>query len=501
MASRWPFVGRTGELARAEGSSRPAPVCCCSARPASARPRWPAACPNGHRRGGTPTAPRSSAVIGRAVSSGTPFEAFADVLTGGRSARCRPAASTGRLTAAARSRPRRSRRGHGVGRRRALLLVVDDVDLLDDGSARVLLHLAHAGAAVIATARSAPLPGPVEPLWRDGHCERIELAGLTDDEAGELLETVLGGPGRRRRRARAFASRAQGNPLLLRELVQAALQRSVLVRRDSVWVLAGPPPLSGGVRDLVASQAGRRGRGRPGGPGDGRRRRAAARDVASAMVGEALLIALEEARLVAVRAGPAGPEVSTRAPAVRRGAPRRHAACCGCAGCGWRWPTRWRRRERARARTTWSARRSGGWTAGRATTRSGCWRRPARLAASACETAERLARHAHETQRSLPATLLLAEILTHTGRGDRGRGAARRAAAGFAHARRPGSPHLLRRRRARPAVRRHERRHRTRSPLSPPGTQRPAGICTRCTPRCSRSTPACGRRSRSGCRS
>jgi len=34
-------------------------------------------------------------------------------------------------------------------------------------------------------------------LWRDGHCERIELAGLSDDEAGELLETMLGraGPG------------------------------------------------------------------------------------------------------------------------------------------------------------------------------------------------------------------------------------------------------------------------------------------------------------------
>jgi hypothetical protein len=74
-----------------------------------------------------------------------------------------------------------------------LMVVVDDVDLLDGGSARVLLHLAGAGATVVATARSAPLPGLVESPWRDGHCERIELAGLSD-EAGELLEAMLGGP-------------------------------------------------------------------------------------------------------------------------------------------------------------------------------------------------------------------------------------------------------------------------------------------------------------------
>jgi len=106
---------------------------------------------------------------------------------------------------------------------------------------------------VVATARSAPLPGVIERLWRDGHCERIELTGLGDDEASELLETVLDAPADLEASA-AFVRRAQGNPLLLRELVQAALQRSALVRRDSVWVLDGQPPLSGGVRDLVAAR-------------------------------------------------------------------------------------------------------------------------------------------------------------------------------------------------------------------------------------------------------
>lgn len=149
-----------------------------------------------------------------------------------------------------------------------LLLVVDDVDLLDNGSARVLLHLAGAGATVVATVRSAPLPAVIERLWRDGHCERIELAGLSDDEAGELLETVLDAPADLETSA-AFVRRAQGNPLLLRELVQAALQRSALVRRDTVWVLDGQPPLSGGCPHVLVKSAGaivgtlvlRRGRG------------------------------------------------------------------------------------------------------------------------------------------------------------------------------------------------------------------------------------------------
>ena len=70
-------------------------------------------------------------------------------------------------------------------------------------------------ATVVATARSAPLPAVmplpavIERLWRDGHCERIELAGLSDDEAGELLETVLDAPADLETSA-AFVPRAQG---------------------------------------------------------------------------------------------------------------------------------------------------------------------------------------------------------------------------------------------------------------------------------------------------
>ena len=408
MAGKWPFVGRKDELTQAEKIFAsdtgvlflgPAGI----GKTALAR------------RLAERAAARGTAVMhvaGRAVSSGTPFEAFADAATDGR-VPARPVTAhqvTAQQVTAAEVASRVLAAAAG-GR---LLLVVDDVDLLDDGSARVLLHLVAAGATVLATARSTPLPGLIESLWRDGHCERMDLTGLVADQAAELLETLLGGPVDAAARA-AFVARAQGNPLLLRELVQAAVQRSALVKRSGVWVLAGPPPLSGGIRDLVAE--------RLAAAGDAERvalESVAAgeplpADVAAAVVGEGLLIALEEARLITVRAGAAGTEVTTAHPlygeVLRADMP----------------VLRLRRLRLALAgalETTAEPRphdlvRASSWRLD-----SGQADEPERLLAAASaargislETAERLARHAHETHRSLPATVLLAEILTNTGRG------------------------------------------------------------------------------------
>ena len=398
--ARWPFVGRVGELARAGAMLASGTGVLLIGEPGIGKTALAGALTERKKH----LFDNVVHVAGHAVSSGAPFEAFAGVLAGGPT----PEAA-GQVTAAGVAA--RVAAAAGGGR---LLLVVDDAGLLDDGSARTLLHLAGGGATVLATARSAALPGLVERLWRDGHCERLELAGLVQDEVGELLETALGGPADVAA-AVAFARRSQGNPLLLRELVQAALQQSVLVRRGPAWVLTGPAPLSGGVRDLVAA--------RLAGVDDAGLaclETIAAGEplpvaVATAAAGESLLIALEKARLISVRDGLGGAEVATAHPlygeVLRADMPALRL--------------RRLRLELAHALET----------AGRPSphdlVRAAEWRLdsgqaddPQRLLAAAraareisLDTAERLARHAHQTQRSLPATMLLAEILTHTGRG------------------------------------------------------------------------------------
>ena len=189
MSGRWPFVGRKGELARAEWILASGAGVLILGEEGIGKTALARRLAERAAAGGVAVI----AVTGRAVSSGAPFEAFVDMLALPEPSQPSAAAVAARVRASA------------AGAR--LMLVVDDVDLLDDGSARVLLHLADAGSTVVATAGAAPLPGPVESLWRDGRCERLDLAGLTDDEAAELLETLLGGPPTPRRAPRSRLAR------------------------------------------------------------------------------------------------------------------------------------------------------------------------------------------------------------------------------------------------------------------------------------------------------
>jgi DNA-binding CsgD family transcriptional regulator len=400
VASRWPFVGREGELARAERVVASGAGVLLLGEAGIGKTSLARRLSERATTGGAGVV----GVVGRAVSSGAPFDAFAGVLT------ARPPTPAGAQLTAAEVAAAVEATAAGT----RLVMVVDDVDLLDADSARVLLQLVSTGSAtLIATARSASGPGVAERLWREGHCERIELGGLSDDGVAELVETVLEGPADIGV-GPAFASRSQGNPLLLRELIQAALARAVLVRRESVWVLAGPLPLSGGIRELVAE--------RLAGLSDVERTALDAvaageplpLDVALTMVGEARLTELEQARLVAVTTGPAGADVSTAHPlygdVLRADMPT----------------LRLRRLRLALAEALETFTHAGPHDLVRAATwrlDSGQADDPDRLLAAAraaravsLDTAERLARHAHQTHRSLSATLLLAEILTHTGR-------------------------------------------------------------------------------------
>ena len=330
MAARWPFVGRTGELARIDSLIAAGTGVLILGEPGAGKTALA-------RRAEELIAPRAPVghVIGHAVSNGAPFEAFAGVLTAADSSVLTTVEVAGRVA---------ERLAQPAGTK--ALFVVDDAQLLDERSAQVLLQLAADGVVtVLATARDLELPAGVRRLWRDGRCERIELAALAEDEVLELLETVLGAPVDSAA-ARAFAGRSQGNPLLLRELVSAALDASTLVWRGTAWTLAGEaadqqrgsragPVQVGGAarrstlgpgnwwRPVTAGAVDRRGIDRRDRAGRARRR---------------------PADLGARPGWPGRRSAACTRCTARCCAPTCHR--CGCAGCGCRWPASWRRCER-----------------------------------------------------------------------------------------------------------------------------------------------------------
>ncbi|MFE4198233.1 AAA family ATPase [Paenarthrobacter sp. NPDC056912] len=127
------------------------------------------------------------------------------------------------------------RRG-GEGAR--LLLIVDDAHDLDEGSTQILAELVTAGwARLVATSRPRPgLPAALLQLWYDGLAERLELHPLDKETVTELAEKTLGGTVMASA-ADVLHSVSEGNPLLLRCLLDDSRADGNLVRRNGVWFL------------------------------------------------------------------------------------------------------------------------------------------------------------------------------------------------------------------------------------------------------------------------
>jgi DNA-binding CsgD family transcriptional regulator len=145
------------------------------------------------------------------------------------------------------------RRG-GAGAR--LLLVVDDAHDLDEGSTQILAELVTAGwARLVATSRQRPgLPPALLQLWYDGLAERLELHPLDRESVTELAEKALGGTVMASA-ADVLHSVSEGNPLLLRCLLDDSRADGNLVRRNGVWFLTRPLSGSGeGLAEVVRNR-------------------------------------------------------------------------------------------------------------------------------------------------------------------------------------------------------------------------------------------------------
>lgn len=110
-----------------------------------------------------------------------------------------------------------------AGPARKLLLVVDDAQLLDDGSAALVHQLVQEQTCSVVASMRTPgqAPDPVTALWKDGLAERIDLSCWDEAQTEAVLAAVLGGPVARASVRRLWEV-SRGNALYLRELLIGA---------------------------------------------------------------------------------------------------------------------------------------------------------------------------------------------------------------------------------------------------------------------------------------
>ncbi|MFZ3473831.1 hypothetical protein ACODT3_07035 [Streptomyces sp. 4.24] len=143
---------------------------------------------------------------------------------------------------------------------------MDDAHLLDPLSAALLQRLVRDGEVrLLAAVRpGAGTPEGLRRLAEDRLLGRLDLPPFTPAETTALLAAALGAVAERT--SARLHERAQGNPLLLRELVLASVDSGELRLADGMWgtvsgQLPGPPPER--VADLVENRFGGYGQDRP----------------------------------------------------------------------------------------------------------------------------------------------------------------------------------------------------------------------------------------------
>ena len=142
-----------------------------------------------------------------------------------------------------------------AGPDRKLLLVVDDAQFLDEGSAALVHQLVQKGAcSVLAGVRTpGPAPDPVTALWKDGLAERIDLGSWGEADTEAVLAAVLGGPVASTSVRRLWEV-SRGNALYLRELLIGAVESGALRESGGIWALRMPLTAPGRLVELVAAR-------------------------------------------------------------------------------------------------------------------------------------------------------------------------------------------------------------------------------------------------------
>jgi DNA-binding NarL/FixJ family response regulator len=242
VVRQWPLVGRSsaldGVLERLDGELPAGVVIAGAAGVGKSRLLREVAARAAERQW------RIHTVVGTRAAASIPFGAVASLLTG----QLEDASSAAILAEARRALAPVDGDPPGV-------LVVDDAQRLDAGSAALVHQVVADGVCrLAATVRSGePAPDAIESLWATGLAERIELEGLSRPETRELLAAVLGGPvdGATLQR---FWETSRGNVLYLRELLLGATASGSLHDEGGIWRLRGATSAPARLVELIGAR-------------------------------------------------------------------------------------------------------------------------------------------------------------------------------------------------------------------------------------------------------
>jgi hypothetical protein len=255
VATRWPFVGRHGDL-EAFAAALADDGCqafCIYGAPGVGKTRLADECAARAEASGR----RVLRVTADRSTEAVPLSAIAHLLPPGSLAELgegdvTDAVVRARLLHAAMGLLSEHTAAAGVP-----VLVLDDVNRLDASSLMIVDHLLALGAVFgVATIVTGELPPEtVTRWWRDERAARLELTELDQLGVDTLLHVALEGPLEASASAELWDA-SHGNALALRELVLGALARKTLVRRDGPWQLVGPIGATARMQELVGARIG-----------------------------------------------------------------------------------------------------------------------------------------------------------------------------------------------------------------------------------------------------
>ncbi|WP_214367899.1 LuxR C-terminal-related transcriptional regulator [Pseudonocardia sp. H11422] len=145
----------------------------------------------------------------------------------------------------------------GDGRVRRSVVGIDDAHLLDDLSLALVHQLALSGrvALVLSVRTGEPVPSPVGTLWKDGLADRLELQPLSRGDTDRLVRSALGGIVDVRT-SESLWRLSRGNPLHLREVIEAGRATGWLRTRGGVWHREGEFAVTARLAEMVGAQMG-----------------------------------------------------------------------------------------------------------------------------------------------------------------------------------------------------------------------------------------------------